>query len=399
MASHTCGCPRTGLKSAVEQQEPIVATHRRFHQRSKPPEKGQKDYIDQHGLVLRLSQGGSKSWVFRHGATGSRITIGKYPGIGLSAARQRARELAAQITLGQHRPKGLKFETALDLYIEHHLKAKNRANTAKESERLLRRALSRFGKRALSDITTSEIAAFLDGMRSTPSEATHLFVALKTFFNACIDRGYIETSPIGRLKKPHNAKPRSRVLTPAELRSVLITAQELDTTYARLVRLLVYSGQRVAQIQHLTQAHVDVTARTFTWSADEMKSDGSHVLPYHDLTAAFLETLPTTGWLFPGEHDSAKPYNNFSNDHRAFLKACGVANWTRHDLRRVYATYHAREIGTMPHIVDRILAHKIGGTEGDSAISRIYNVYRYQREFRQACEAWEHYLCDLVARA
>jgi integrase len=180
---------------------------------------------------------------------------------------------------------------------------------------------------------------------------------------------------------------------------VLVTAQQVDTTYARLLRLLVYSGQRLAQIKLLTRGHIDSAARTFTWSADEMKSDEFHLLPYHDLTAALLQTLPASGWLFPGENDRAKPYNNFSNDHRAFLKASGVAPFHRHDLRRVYATYHAREIGTGPHIVDRILAHKSGGTEGDSAISRIYNVYRYQREFREACEAWERFLSGLVARA
>jgi integrase len=249
----------------------------------------------------------------------------------------------------------------------------------------------------LYEIKTSEVAAFLDDMSATPSEATHLFTALKTFFNVCIDRGYIESSPIGRLKKPHKAKPRSRVLAPPELRSVLITARQMDTTYTRLLRLLIYSGQRLAQINYLTRAHIDSTARTYTWSAEEMKSDEPMVLPYHDLSAALLDELPTEGWLFPGENDHDKPYNNFSNDHRAFIEASGVAHFRRHDCRRVYATYHAREIGTPPHIVDRILAHKIGGTEGDSAISRIYNVYRYQREFREAAEHWEKFLAVLVA--
>jgi hypothetical protein len=133
----------------------------------KPPDKGQKDYTDQHGLTLRVSQGGSKSWVFRHGAQGTRITIGKYPTIGLSTARQRARELGAEITLGKHRPKSLSFGEALDLFIENHLKAKNRPSTAAETERLLRKPLPKFGNRALSEITTAEIAAFLDGMSAS----------------------------------------------------------------------------------------------------------------------------------------------------------------------------------------------------------------------------------------
>ena len=362
----------------------------------KPPEKGQKDYIDQHGLTLRVSQGGSKTFVFRHGASGRRITIGRYPLISLAYARQRARELGAEITLGQHKSKSLGFEDALDLFIENHLRAKNRPSSAAETERLLRKAVPKFGKRPLSELTTPEIAAFLDGMSGTPSEANHVYVALKTFFNFSFRRGYIDASPVGRLQKPHKDKPRRRVLTPAELRSVLITAQEFGT-YGKLVRLLIYSGQRLTQLQTLTDRHTDRVARTFTWSPEEMKSGEAHILPFHDLTAALLKELPTEGWLFPGEADSKKHYNNLADPHANLLRASGVVHFTRHDIRRVYATYHAREIGTPPHIVDRILAHKIGGTEGDSAISRIYNVYRYQREFREACEKWERFLSDLVA--
>jgi hypothetical protein len=68
----------------------------------------------------------------------------------LSAARQRARELGAEITLGRHRPKSLSFADALDLFVENHLKTKNRPSTAAETERLLRKALPKFGKRLLS---------------------------------------------------------------------------------------------------------------------------------------------------------------------------------------------------------------------------------------------------------
>ena len=50
-------------------------------------------------------------------------------------------------------------------------------------------------------------------MAPTPSEANHVFVALKTFFNFAFRRGYIETSPIARLQKPHKDRPRRRVLT------------------------------------------------------------------------------------------------------------------------------------------------------------------------------------------
>jgi integrase len=363
-----------------------------------PPERGQRSYPDDAlpGFAVRVSQGGTRTFILVHGRSRTRTTIGRYPIISLAQARSRAKEILAEITLGKHRPKSLSFEEALDLYIEHHLKRKNRPNTAAESERLLRKSLPRFGKSALSSIQTSEITAFLDRLSDTPSEATHVYVALKTFFNVCIDRGYIEASPIGRLKKPHKERRRRRVLTPEELRSVLVTSKDFGT-YGRLLRLLIYSGQRLTQVQTLTHRHIDGETRTFTWSAEDMKSDEPHIIPYHDLTAELLEHSPASGWLFPGEEDPAKHFNNLADPHAALLKVSGVAHFTRHDLRRTYSTIHA-SIGTPPHITERLLAHK-NGRESGGPIARIYNRYEYGAEMRAAVEAYEQWVRELIARA
>jgi integrase len=361
------------------------------------PERGQLSYPDDAlpGFGVRVSQGGSRTFVLVHGRSRTRTTIGRYPVISLAQARARAREILAEITLGRYRPKSLRFEEALDLFIENHLKAKNRTNTAKETERLLRRVLPKFGTAALSEITTAEIAAFLDGMSDTPSEANHFYTALKTFMNFSFRRGYIEASPLGRLQKPHKTKARTRALSPDELRTVLVAARDFGT-YGRLLRLLLQSGQRLSQVTVLTDDHTDCDARTFTWSALEMKSDEPHVVPYHDLSAELIEELPARGWLFRGEADPRKRYNNFSNDHRAFLKASGVAHFTRHDLRRTYSTVHA-SIGTPPHITERLLAHK-NGQESGGPIARIYNRYQYRAEMRAAVEAYEGWLQALVGR-
>src|SRR5712692_7668715 len=127
-----------------------------------PPERGQRSYPDDAlpGFAVRVSQGGTRTFVLVHGRDRTRTTIGRYPIISLAQARARAREILAEITLGKFKPRSLTFEEALDLFIEKHLAAKNRANTAKETERLLRKALPKFGRIALSEIATAEIAAF-----------------------------------------------------------------------------------------------------------------------------------------------------------------------------------------------------------------------------------------------
>lgn len=68
------------------------------------PEKGQVDYFDERtsGLGLRVSVAGRKSWfvMYRHVGRLRRYTLGTYPALGLSDARDKARELLYEAAIG-----------------------------------------------------------------------------------------------------------------------------------------------------------------------------------------------------------------------------------------------------------------------------------------------------------
>jgi Arm domain-containing DNA-binding protein len=77
-----------------------------FIRRVKPPSMGQIEYPDGacQGLRLRLSQGGSATWVLRcRDATGSsrRFTLGRLDELGLSAAREAGRQLRHEVRQGR----------------------------------------------------------------------------------------------------------------------------------------------------------------------------------------------------------------------------------------------------------------------------------------------------------
>lgn len=57
------------------------------------PEKGQKTYWDGGGLGVRVSQGGSKSFVLMHGEDRRLRNIGRYPSMSLKTARREAQQL------------------------------------------------------------------------------------------------------------------------------------------------------------------------------------------------------------------------------------------------------------------------------------------------------------------
>src|SRR6185312_16779867 len=104
----------------------------------KPPPKGQCWYWDESlsGFGVRVSQGGSKTFVLNRKNT--TISIGRYPIVGLAAARKEAKRLLAEFTLGKVRPQTVSCQEAIALFLDDKGRAK-RARTVKDYERLLGR--------------------------------------------------------------------------------------------------------------------------------------------------------------------------------------------------------------------------------------------------------------------
>jgi hypothetical protein len=68
------------------------------------PEKGSKVYYDDtlKGFGVRVSNAGTKAFILATGKNRDRTTIGRYPTISLAEARDVAKKLMAERTLGRH---------------------------------------------------------------------------------------------------------------------------------------------------------------------------------------------------------------------------------------------------------------------------------------------------------
>src|ERR1039458_8410437 len=129
------------------------------------PERGQKVCRDETlpGFGVRVSQGGTKTFVLVHGIDRKFTTIGRYPVISLQEANGEAKRLLAEITLGKHRPKVITFERALDAFVDTR-KEKNRPKTAYETERLLRVNFKALHSKQLADIRAHQITDITDAL-------------------------------------------------------------------------------------------------------------------------------------------------------------------------------------------------------------------------------------------
>src|SRR5947209_6721888 len=87
-----------------------------------PSAAGQITYTDDSlpGFGIRVSPGGTRTFVLVHGARRERRTIGRYPIISLSQARTEAKRILAEQTLSARQNPTIKFKEALELFFSTH---------------------------------------------------------------------------------------------------------------------------------------------------------------------------------------------------------------------------------------------------------------------------------------
>ena len=103
------------------------------------------------------------------------------------------------------------------------------------------------------------------------------------------------------------------------------------------------------------------------------------------------------GLLFPAKGGNT-PINHWSECKAEFDDKCCIAPWQLRDLRRTFATKLAA-LRVPPHIIERLLNHKLGTiqTGGEiSAVAAVYNRHMYLDEMREAVALWEQHLASLL---
>lgn len=359
------------------------------------PASGQVTHWDegQSGFGVRVSQGGTKTFVVVHGVERRRFTIGRYPGISLKQARDKAKELQAGLTLGLvgKRPSPT-FVDALKLFLEA-CTSKNRERTVADYRRLLTSHFA-FGQKRLADITRADIQARLNRLKQLPSEQRHALVALKVFLNWAVREGYVNANPIATIQPVTRQVARERVLNSDELAELYRKSIQHPWPFGPITQLLVLTGQRRGEIAGLKWSWINRDERLITWPADFTKNRRTHTLPYGDMVANIIDMLPETGeYVFSGRTEKAPHFNGWGKCKAQFDALLeGVSPYVLHDLRRTYSSTMA-QLGTPIHVTEKLLNHVSGTISG---VAAIYNRHSYLAEMKAAIVAFEIYLSALV---
>ncbi|MDJ0613255.1 MAG: integrase arm-type DNA-binding domain-containing protein [Rhizobiaceae bacterium] len=157
------------------------------------PQSGQKVYYEPSGLGIRVSQGGTKSFVVQLGSQRRRKTLGRYPQLSLKAARAKAMMF---INHADRYAVSYKSEMLIEEFLED-VRNRRKPRTYNDYKRMLEK---HFPKMDIQSIDRATLRNIMKGYSHRPGELFHITAVFKTFLNWCVQQDYIEFNPIAGLR-------------------------------------------------------------------------------------------------------------------------------------------------------------------------------------------------------
>lgn len=356
-------------------------------------ENGQVTYWDEltPNFGIRCSTR-SKSYIVLLGEKRRRKTLGRYPDLSLADARKQAKQLLSANALedGQVAPHAptVAFEEAKARFLKD-CEGRNKPRTVADYRRLLNKHFNFKGD--VREVNRQQVMRVVSGLSATPSEQSHTYVAIRTMMNWCVRHGLVDHSVVPPMKQ--KTAERDRVLSEEELREVYLRAQETPFPFGPIVQLLVLTGQRRTEIGQMRRSWISDGEVIFPKGF--VKNKREHRFPLSPLAQQVVADLPDTGdLLFPAATDFEKAFTTWAWHKKRFDKELkAVDPYTLHDLRRTFATIHAK-IGTPIHVTEKLLNHVSGTISG---VAAVYNRHSYADEMRRAASQFDAYLNDLIA--
>jgi integrase len=349
-----------------------------------------------------VTPAGAKSWVLLYrvasGAKLRRLTIGAYPDLGLSKARDKARgelrKAQAGRDPGTERQTARKhtFQALADDYIEKH--AKRHKRSWREDDRRLRNVLvPAWGERPVTAIRRADVRELLEDIvtRGKSVDANRTLALVRRVLNYALDAEWVEANVAAKLQRPGGAEAsRARVLNHDELRatwqhlqapSTLLGLKGRQSTLARAaLSLRLVTAQRGVEVLNLRWSDID--GDWWTIPAESSKNKLPHRVFLSRMAQDILTRVRT---LQPDDSVYAFVGVRGKRQRSRALDDLGIADVRPHDFRRTAASMMA-SAGIARLVVAKVLNHV------DRGVTAIYDRHSYDAEKRVALETWDRTL-------
>lgn len=376
----------------------------------KPKDQRYEVSGNNHGLYMRISTSGTKTWVYMYKFYGRirRMTLGTYPELSVADAHKahaEARVLRKKnidpATLKQEILKAEReAETITELaheYLERHAKIKKR--TWKEDQRILLGTANKrikkhknvadiWGHRKAKDITRKDVIRLLDDIvnRGAPITANRTLEVIRKMFNFAIERDILDSNPCIMVKAPGKKNRRDRVLCDSEITTFWSSLEDAESSepIKLALKLQLVTAQRRGEVA--TAKWEDIQGSWWTIPASISKNQLSHRIPLSSLALDILEELKSysggSEYILPSpygdSHILASAVTRMISRNRAVFN---IPHFTPHDLRRTAASQMA-SMGISRLVIAKVLNH------AENGITAVYDRHGYDAEKQHALDLW-----------
>jgi len=390
------------------------------------------------GKPLNLSDGGglylhikkhSKSWRYNYRYQGKQktLTIGQYPNIGLSDARELHDEARQKLTRGvdpsahkkdlKHTRQGLVSGSFEAVAREWHTRQKpswSTSHTVRVLSYLERDVFPWIGAEPIGDIKRRDVIKIMMRVedRGAGDAARRVRGFISQVYGYAITMEITENNPAATIDNSTILQPRIKkhfatMKDPAMIGRLLNDIDYYQGSFyvKSALKISPLVMLRPGEIRAAEWSEIDLEKATWTIPIARMKApvhikranQSNHIVPLSRQAIEILKDLyPVSGrfkYVFPNHRGASAPMSD--NGVRAALRTMGYSNQeiTPHGFRGM-ASSLLNEMGFNPDAIERQLAH-----QDKDRIRAAYNRADYLTERRDMLQVWANKLDEFKAAA
>lgn len=369
---------------------------------------------DGAGLWLKVTEGGSKSWILRYAFNGrERWTgLGPYPDVSLAEARDKAATWRKQVRGGidpmkvkqeaitaarMEEAKAVPFDWCAGQYVESHRSGwKNAKHADQWTSTLNTYASPVIGKMDVGLIETAHLMRLLEPIWHTKSEtASRLRGRVESILdwatvhkyrngeNPARWKGHLDSllparSKVARVKH-HPALPWQ------DMKSFMAELRAQAGIGALAVQFTILTAARSGEVRGMTWNELDLDNRLWIVPAERMKAHREHRVPLSDAAMTILQGMKTlrlddVDVVFPGVRDH-KPLSDMTLT--AVLRRMKRDDLTVHGFRSTFRDWTAETTDYPQEMAEMALAHTVG-----NKVEAAYRRGDMLEKRRAMMEAW-----------
>ena len=373
-------------------------------------------HADGGGLYLRISESGTKAWMFRFGQNGKLRDMGLGPvhTISLPRARELARECrelrlqgidpiahrrASVASRRASQARAATFRQCADAYIASHEGAwRSAAHRQQWTNTLAQYADPVLGNLPIAAIDTMIVMKVVEPLWKSKTETG---ARVRGRIEAVLDwakaRGYRTGENPARWRghldhllpaRRKLAKVEHHAALPYEEIGAFMAALRQETgVAARCLEFIVLTGARLGEATNAEWDEIDLASRVWIVPPGRMKSFKEHRVPLSDAALAVLEDMRSvrhSDYIFPGAR-KGRPIGKHPAVRLA--KLASGHDITVHGFRSTFRDWTAERTSFPRDLAELALAHSVG--------SDVEQAYRRSDMFdkrRRLMDAWATYL-------